>query len=341
MNKSNNIYYKTSSYQDNANLNDLINELKNHLNPIQKKIRDIYSSCKYPTLFIIGAPRSGTTILLQWIASLGMFSYPSNFLTRFAFSPYIGALVQNMIFDKKFDFHGDFSDIQSDINFSSDLGKSKGALATNEFQHFFRNYMKNPDPSYIDQPELENVDWNGIRSGIASVESVFGKPFVTKATMLQFNIDRLFKSMTNSIFLYIERQPIYNIQSILIAREKYYNDRNAWWSVCPKEYYSLKKLDYYHQIAGQVYFTNKSIVDNLKKIPDSNQIKIKYEYFCKDPESVFNELKIKFSNNGYIIDHKYTGAKGFEVSNRRILPDKDLENLLNAYNYFAEGNTDV
>ena len=62
-----------------------------------------------------------------------------------------------MLFDPDYDFHGDFYDIQSGVNFNSDLGKSKGTLATNEFQHFFRNYMSNFDPKYLEEEELKKT----------------------------------------------------------------------------------------------------------------------------------------------------------------------------------------
>ena len=90
---------------------------------------------KWSVGLIIGPPRSGTTVFLQFLASTGHFSSPSNLLTRFSYAPYIGVLVQKMLLNS-FDPHGDFVDIRSAPSFDSELGKSKGAFATNEFFHF-------------------------------------------------------------------------------------------------------------------------------------------------------------------------------------------------------------
>lgn len=103
--------FKSDSFKKNDKLNDIINVLTFRLKPLQNDVEKSFKYPKYTSIFIVGSPRSGTTILSQWIASLGTHSYGSNFLTRFAYSPYIGALIQKMLFDKDYDFHGDFNDI--------------------------------------------------------------------------------------------------------------------------------------------------------------------------------------------------------------------------------------
>lgn len=329
---------KTKHFRQNQKLNELIAELKFLLSPVQKEKEKSFIKAKFPIAFIVGCPRSGTTLILQWMASLGVFAYPSNFLTRFAFAPYIGALIQQMIFNKNYDFNEDFGDIQSNLNFSSDLGKSKGALATNEFQHFFRNYMPNFDPEYLDNVELRKVSFNDIERGIASIEYVFNKPFVTKATMLQYNIAELFRYIPRAIFIYVKRKPIFNMQSILLAREKYYGDMNIWWSVKPKEYVTLKDMDLYHQIAGQVYYTNQAIEDALAKLPDKNIIKIEYENFCRSPRYIYSELVSKYGANNLAIQEKYNGVEYFNVSDKFIIQKKEIKKFELAYLYFKSKN---
>jgi len=128
---------RVDSFKVNPDLNSLIKELSELLKPIQLKKQKVFTENKYPILFIIGNPRSGTTLMLQWVASLKVFSYPSNVLNRFAFAPYIGAIVQQILFNEKYDFHNEFFDLKDRKDYSSDLGKTKGALAVSEFQHFY------------------------------------------------------------------------------------------------------------------------------------------------------------------------------------------------------------
>lgn len=256
-------------------------------------------------------------------------------LTRFAYAPYIGALIQKVLFDPEYDFNGDFADIQSQVNFSSNLGKSKGALATNEFQHFFRNYMPNFDIEWLNDDALEKVDYKGITKGLASIEKAFEQPFVTKANILQFNLEFFASRIPALFFVYIKRVAIFMMQSILISREEYYGTRNIWWSVKPKEYEQLKDMDLYHQIAGQIYFTEMAVEDGLQYVSDGNQLTIEYESLCETPKAVYRQIVEKYAVLGCDLDHEYNGPKSFFCGNKISLPNKDIDSLQSAYDDFA------
>ena len=326
---------KADSFKQNELLNDLLSQLKELLGPIQREEESKTTHNKWPIGFIVGCPRSGTTLLLQWMAGLNVFAYPTNFLTRFAYAPYVGALIQKMLFDNAYDYHGDFKDIQSNINYTSNLGKSKGALATNEFQHYFRNYMSNFDPEYIDEETIKKVDFEGLKKGIGTIEHVFEKPFITKAFMLQYNLLDVYNAIPLSLFIYIKRDPIINMQSILLAREKYYNTSMLWLGPKPREYSCLRNMDVYHQIAGQVYFTNKSIKEELGTIPEQNKMIVEYEKFCIEPEFYYKILKEKYEHYNYLIDKNYNGVKNFAPSNSVKLDDDVIKKLENAYKNIA------
>lgn len=326
---------RTKDFINNSRLDSIISELTEFLFPVQKMLQEKYNQNKYPFLFILGCPRSGSTLLLQWLASLGVFSYPTNVLNRFAYAPYIGAQVQKMLFDSRFDHNGEFVDLNSNISFLSNLGKSNGALSINEFQYFFRNYMHNFVPRYLTDKEVERVDFDGIKKGLISIEEAFQKPFVTKNVMLQFNLESLYSQIPKSFFLYIKRDPIYNMQSLILAREKYYGNRNIWWSVKPKEYNKLKELDVYHQVAGQVYYTEKAISEGLQQVPEEKKIIIYYEEFCAHPTEYYKRIIKKLSVNGYTIDTPYVGKDEFSMSNSIKLSKDEIIEIKRAYAYFS------
>lgn len=326
--------YKSEQFRSNDKLNAILSELKELLVQVQKTIA-CPSQPQWPVGCIIGNPRSGSTLLLQFMATTGVFSYPSNLLTRFSYAPYIGALIQKMLFDPDYDFHGDFADIHSQINFESNLGKSKGALATNEFHHFFRNYMPNFDIEWLNDCALKKVDYRALTKALASIEKAFERPFVTKANMLQYNLKCFYIEIPSLFFIYIRRTPIFTMQSILISRDKYYGTRNIWWSVKPKEYEHLKDMDVYHQIAGQVYFTDVEIEKGLLHVVDSNRLTIEYESFCENPEAVYEKILEKYSMLGCELKSEYNGPKSFVCSDKIRLPKKDIESLQSAFEDFA------
>jgi len=325
---------KSDQFRSNEKLNALLSELKELLSPIQMTI-DCPSQPQWPVGCIIGNPRSGSTLLLQFMASTGMFSYPTNVLTRFAYAPYIGALIQKMLFNSKYDFHGDFADIQSQINFTSELGKSKGALATNEFQHFFRNYMPNFDVEWLNDDALKKVDCKALAKGLASIEKAFNQPFITKANILQYNLEFFDREISSLFYMYIKRVPIFIMQSILISRQKYYDTRDIWLSVKPKEYEHLKDMDIYHQIAGQVYFTEMAIEDGLRYVSERNKLTIEYESLCEDPKTFYRRIVKKYASLGCDLNLECNGPESFVCGNKIQLPQKEIESLQSAYDDFA------
>lgn len=326
---------KTVQFKSNEKLNEIISKLTNLLKPLQKDIELNFEKPQWPTLLIVGSPRSGTTLMMQWLASLNKFAYPTNFLTRFAYAPHIGALIQEMIFNKEYDFHDDFYDIKSSVNFDSNLGKSKGALASNEFQHFFRNYLNNFDPEYLEIDKLNEIDTIAIAKGLASIEYVFNKPFITKGFMLQYNLDYFVEKIPSFLPLYIKRNEIQNMQSIYLSRKSYFDRFDIWYGPKPKEYELLIKMDVYHQIAGQVYYTNKAIEESLANLSEEKKIIINYEDFCNSPKSFYYEIIKKYEINNYLIKDPYSGVKSFEVKNEIKLPEKEIKKFKQAYRNFV------
>ncbi len=321
------------SIHKNPELDVLIDELKHLLAPVQNQL-DIEAENNWPFGFIIGTPRCGSTILLQFLASTNQFSYPTNVLGRFAYAPYIGALVQKLIFDPAFDNHEAFKDIHSTLNFESCLGKSQGAMATNEFQHFFRNYMPNFDIKHLSDMDLEKVNCHEIMRGLISIQHAFMKPFVTKAGLLQYNIDYFHSKFDNIIWLQVKRDPLMAMQSILLAREQYHGDINKWWSVKPKEYDFLKTMDIYHQIAGQVFFTEKAISDGLKTIHSSKHLPVHYKDLCQRPEYIYELIRTKFNDLGCEITAKYSGPSHFKYNCHNRLAPQEIKKFEDAFLYF-------
>ncbi len=328
---------RSTGSSSNEKLDALLAELKDLLSPMQEAVNYRFESPRHPVALIIGPPRSGSTVFLQFLAATGAFAYPTNMLTRFAYAPYVGALIQKMLFDKEYDFQGEFGDIQSGLNYHSDLGKSQGPLATSEFYHFWRCYVPGYFPKPFTRDELGTIDHVELSKALASIESAFEKPFVAKGMLLQFNLQWFFEKMPFVFFIRLTRDPLFVTQSLIESRERYYGCRETWWSTQPKEYDGLRDLDVYHQIAGQVFYTERAIDEGLKEIPEKNQLHVRYEEFCESPADVFAVLAEKYRVLGYELRSESNAPSTFECGNTIRLPGRDIEGLESAYRDFASG----
>jgi len=316
-------FERREEFRRNENLEHLLGEINGILGPVEDKILEDYKMPQYPVIFVVDVPRCGSTAIMQWLAKTGKFAYPTNLLSRFYGASYIGAKIQQLLTAPEFNFNDEILDFNSEISFTSNLGKTRGALEPNEFWYFWRRFIPNIQPEYLDDQSLKKINGEKFAAELAAIEAVFDKPFVLKAHILEFNIPFLSGLLEKSLFLFIKRHPFYNIQSLLEARVKYSGDRRAWWSVKPKEYDILKDLDPFKQVAGQVYFTNRAIEEGFGKIDAARGLQVSYEEFCTAPEQVFNQITEKLSQQGYRVNWNYTGPEQFQSTNQVRLPRGD------------------
>lgn len=247
---------------------------------------------KRPVGLIVGNPRSGSTILLQVLACSGSFAYPSNLISRFAFAPEFGGRVQQLLFDERFDPENTLADLRSScsISLSSDLGKSQGALSTNEFYHFFRRYFPCQLPRELDQRERDSIDLQKMLNELERLAAVFRKPLVSKGYMFQYNLSFFSRKMPAIVWIRVKRNPIFIMQSIYQARIAR-GGLDKWWSVMPSEYEKLLKEDPFTQIAGQVFYTEKALDQGFSTLPEEKRLVVPYEEFCRDPRSYVERIK--------------------------------------------------
>ena len=96
----------------------------------------------------------------------------------------------------------------------------------------------------------------------------------------------------------------------------------------------LKDLDIYHQVAGQVYFTNRAVEQGLSEIQDMNWLSVSYEEFCKSPQKIYRQLKERLSRLGYDVAPRYSGPKSFESTNQVRLSKQQFNLISKAYEEF-------
>jgi hypothetical protein len=332
-------YTRTKRFERNEKLEKLLEEINGLLAPIEAKIMADYRMPRYPVIFVVGVPRCGSTLMMQWLANTGRFAYPTNLLSRFFRAPFIGAKIQQLLADREYSFRDEILDFAHEISFTSSLGKTTGALSPNEFWYFWRRFIPITEPSYMDDESLNKVKAKELVAELAAIEAVFDKPLTMKGTIVELNIPFLSGLFDKALFLFVRRDPFFNIQSLLESREKYFGHRLAWYSIRPREYVMLKNLDPIEQVAGQVYFTNRAIEDGLSRIEASRKLVVDYESFCQSPEAIFVQIVDSLGQQNYHAQWKYAGPEQFRTTNQIRVSTKDCERIAEAYRRFSGEDT--
>jgi len=326
---------RLESYQRNKMLETLLTELNELLRPAQSRVVKCFKKPRYPVLFVSGGPRTGTTLMMQWLASTRLFAYPSNLLSRFYAAPHIGAKIQLMLTDPEYAFRDETNEFTQKISFKSDLGKTSGVLSPNEFWYFWRRFIPITSPQYLDKAGQKKIKNDLLLAEIAAIENVFNKPFVMKSLILLLNLDYLAQIFKNAVFLILHRHPFFTIQSLIESREKFFGTREKWYSIKPKEFNELKNLDPIKQVTGQVYYTNESVRKSLQSIDPSRYIIVNYEDFCSGPGELFRKIKSKYNEFGVKLEGFYNGPKRFSSNNLLRVSNSEIDEILSAYNDFS------
>lgn len=304
---------RTDVFKRNTHLENLLGDLNHTLSFAEERV--LASTQKdepdFPLVFVLGPLRSGTTLFTQWLANSGIVGYPTNMLSRFYGAPVIGAQIQLLLTDPRFNFRNEILDFNSPILFESENGKTKGALAPNEFWYFWRRFLPFGELDWLPDEELHRVvDVENLVAELTGLTRVFAKPFVLKSMILNYNIAFLNAIFKKALFVQIKRDPVTNVASILEARKRQLGSESEWYSFKIPEYPQLKDLEPIMQSAGQLHYINKAVTQGMEALDESRKMVVQYEDFCLNPRLVFDEITCKLD----VTDHAYDGPDNFNIT---------------------------
>jgi LPS sulfotransferase NodH len=318
---------REQAFSRNPNLERLLKEINSTLRACEQRAYARFDGSSQPLILLMGPLRSGTTLLLQWLANTGIFCYPTNLLSRFYGAPIIGAKIQLMLTDPRYNYRNELGEFVQQATYVSENGKTEGALAPNEFWYFWRRFLPNAERDVWSDEELRSgMDHQTMLKEIAGVTDVFQKPFAAKGMLFNYNIPFLDSIIDNVLFIHIKRDPVSNVASVLDARKRQLGSEERWYSFKIPEYDRLSRLDPIRQAVGQVLCINSAVSKGLSKVAGQRKMSVDYQTFCTDPAAVYDEIVQKISLQNPPV---YSGPNRFEVSRRRSDPrNREIEAAL-------------
>ncbi len=324
---------RAAPHQRNLRLEEILGHLNTDLGLIDDSALAGHTSPTKPTIFLVGCARSGTTLALQWLNHLGHFCAPTNFVSRFYAAPWVGERVQQMLTNPDCDFRGELTlDTAVDpAPFTSQLGKTRGLLAPNEFWYWWRRFLPEAPTHCLSAAQLAGVDDRRLCAELAAWQSVTNRPLVMKALIMNWNLPWLAAAVPGSVFVHITRDRIMNSQSLLEARRSHLGDVESWYSFRPAEYEQLKDLPAPEQVAGQIHHTEAAISAGLADIAPDRQLHLTYEKLCQSPKEVYQDLQRLLAARDCTVSEVYEGPKFFPVSKKIRLDEVELMALREAW----------
>ncbi|SFD93112.1 Sulfotransferase family protein [Thiohalospira halophila DSM 15071] len=317
---------RSEEFARNHQLENLLVDLNSNLWPVEENLLGKSGGSQpYPNILIMGPHRSGSTLFMQWLANTGLVAYPTNLLSRFYRAPILGAKIQMLLTEPRFDYRNELGEFAQQAKYESVNGKTQGVLAPNEFWYFWRRFLPEPDRDVWTEPELwEGFDIDTLQRELGGLMTVFDKPFASKAMLFNYNIPFMNEILDKVIFVQIKRDEVANAQSALEARRRQCGSEEAWYSFRVPEYEALKDLGPAEQVIGHLRSINLAVDTGLEEVPEERKIVVQYEDFCEDPEKYFRQLTKKMKQQGMDGVFEYKGPRAFRPSNEREIDPRIL-----------------
>jgi hypothetical protein len=259
--------------------------------------RDLSESL--PTLHVIGVPRSGTTLATQLLATHLDIGYIDHLVAAFWRAPTVGIRLSRKLLRRA-----------EASSFSSEFGRTAAIHEPHEFGYFWRNLLGYPDLSDQGQSHEERIDWARVRRVLVNMADAFGQPIVA------------LRVLPRTCFLRVRRDPVDNALSLWRMREEFHGSEQIWASMKPREYPQLRHRPVHEQLAGQVYFLQRMMDEQLAAARPANVLDVQYEDMCSRPDEFLQRARELLRNHGGDVGLRRAAGRGLEPRRPRDVADE-------------------
>lgn len=232
-----------------------------------------------PVLFVLGSPRTGSTLFFQALVRAFRMPYLCNLANdAFASAP---ALVAPML-------HHVLPTL--DITFTSAYGKTSGAFQPSEGSGVMRRWCGGGHPSQLKSTAVLSDQRSHMTQTLAAYAKIFGKPLVIKNAWNCFRIRDLAEQFPRAYFLWIRRDLEKSAISDLAARYIVQKDPLVWNSATPARVEELSKLPYWAQVVENQYEFSRAISEAFERYAPQSHGVYWYEDFLAAPQQVLERI---------------------------------------------------
>lgn len=264
----------------------------------------------FPPLFILGVPRSGTTVIYQAITQQFNVAY---------FVPIMNYVhgMPNIMMRLLRPFMGRPAAI-----YRSRYGGVEGVLAPAETGSFwFRWFPEDGELGhYVVPPQnsLEIDRYRTLKDNLVSLTNIMQRPMAFKCVYLDMVVGILAQLFPQARFVVVRRDLLLTSQSLYIRRCSQ-ETPDAWWSVKPPQYQKIRHKPVWEQVVEQAFYTDRVLTRDLKLFAPERTMELDYEGFCESPRKVICELAEWLQPLGYRQYESMNVPESFPASNEITL----------------------
>ena len=285
----------------------------------------------FPPVFVVGAPRTGSTILQEFITNYLDVAYLNNFMASYERTIYLAFKVSLWW----------YKDAPHNC-FDSRFGKTwlHSMNAPHECGMLWRRWIP-ADVHFVDKGYLSEHAKREMRATATGIINTAMKPLVFKNLFMGQRLRMIKEVFGDAKFIFCRRDPLYTAQSILKVRVDALRDRDQWLSVRPREYDQLRDMSVEEQVVWSIHYLERQILEDLALFDADRCLDVQYEDLCREPQEQLERIRLFVEKGGAAVDYRASVPhEPLDTSNRQRIDDDTfarLETLVNSIDWtFAE-----
>lgn len=311
-----------SGFGKNLDLERQLQWLNDMLAPLELELEERNSTgAESSVAFILGPPRSGTTLVSQLVQQSQGFGTITNLTARLWKAPMIGLLLAASL---------NLHRAHGSLEFRSTRGMTEKPWEPHEFGYFWSRWFDlGQNTHQLDAEMRKKVDRAGLIRAVGAMSSMFGLPLAFKNnTWFAFQADLLADFFPKSVFVACRRDAYFVAQSIWKQRVELYGDVTRWWSVRPPDYEEIIELPPIEQVARQAVSIEIATNESLAKIQRCRVVDADYRRVTSEPRRVVGEIADAVRLNGGSVSVLLDRLPAQFESTNRVRLDPGIANEL-------------
>jgi LPS sulfotransferase NodH len=276
-----------------------------------------------PVVYVVGAPRSGTTLLHQLVARHLDVGYIDNVVARFWARPSVGIALSEAVNPRA---------ERPPLELVSRHGTTAGAAGPHEFGYFWRRVLglDGSATHHLTADAQAELDITAIRRELrGEILAWLNRPVVFKNVICGFHAALLTEAHPRSLFVHVTRDDEPAARSILHARMERYGNYETWWSLKPSTW-PFNAAGPAAEVVRQVRDCREEIAAEVARA-GVHAVTVPYDDLCADPERALTQICDAVGELGWEVPPPAPPFVALTVSAGRKLPaelESDLHRAL-------------
>jgi hypothetical protein len=280
------------------------------LAPAERRLYRRAGGPRRPVVFVTGAPRSGTTLVSQVLLQNLPVTFFNNLTMVFPRSP----LTANLVLGRW---------LRPRPSYRSFYGRTAGFAGPNDGLHLWDRWMG--EDRYAVPASLPAATRRAVGEFFGAWERAFDRPVLNKNNALATCISLVAQTLETAHFVYVRREPAFNVQSIIGARERIQGSRALPYGVGDPRRAAGPRGDYVEEVCAQVLHHERRLREQLDEVGPRRIWVVDYEEFCGAPHRLVERVADEVLRVPLDRERVRRALPRFHDTNRIVLPRAEFD----------------